>query len=132
MFWFQRFLSNHVLANLTFTLVIVLGVLSYFQMPRAKDPEINFNWVNVITVFPGASAIDIERRITEPLEDSLRRTVKDMRFVLSTSRDGISNILVRFNQIDEREFDKRVIDLRREIQNTYTDELPTDADDLQL
>ncbi|MBT7952420.1 MAG: efflux RND transporter permease subunit [Gammaproteobacteria bacterium] len=129
MFWFQRFLSNHVLANLTFTLVIVLGVLSYFQMPRAKDPEINFNWVNVITVFPGASAIDIERRITEPLEDSLRRTVKDMRFVLSTSRDGISNILVRFNQIDEREFDKRVIDLRREIQNTYTDELPTDADD---
>jgi multidrug efflux pump subunit AcrB len=129
MSWLQRFLSNHVLANLTFGLVIVLGVLSYFQMPRAKDPEINFNWINIITVFPGASAIDIERRISDPLEDSLRRTVKDMKFVLSTSRDGISNILVRFNQIDEREFDKRVIDLRREIQNTYTDELPTDADD---
>jgi len=129
MSWLQRFLSNHVLANLTFGLVIVLGVLSYFQMPRAKDPELNFNWINIITVFPGASAIDIERRISDPLEDSLRRTVKDMKFVLSTSRDGISNILVRFNQIDEREFDKRVIDLRREIQNTYTDELPTDADD---
>ncbi len=127
--WLQRFLSNHVLANLTFGLVIVLGVLSYFQMPRAKDPEINFNWINIITVFPGASAVDIERRISNPLEDALRRTVKDMKFVLSTSRDGISNILVRFNQIDEREFDKRVIDLRREIQNTYTDELPTDADD---
>jgi len=129
MSWLQRFLSNHVLANLTFGLVIVLGVLSYFQMPRAKDPELNFNWINIIIVFPGASAIDIERRISDPLEDSLRRTVKDMKFVLSTSRDGISNILVRFNQIDEREFDKRVIDLRREIQNTYTDELPTDADD---
>ena len=129
MYWLQRFLSNHVLANLTFGLVIVLGVLSYIQMPRAKDPEINFNWINVITVFPGASAVDIERRVTDPLEDSLRRTVKDMKFVLSTSRDGISNILVRFNQIDEREFDKRVIDLRREIQNTYSDELPTDADD---
>ena len=129
MVWLQRFLSNHVFANLTFGLVICLGVLSYFQMPRAKDPEINFNWINIITVFPGASTIDIERRITDPLEDSLRRTVKDMKFVLSTSRDGISNILVRFNQIDDREFDKRVIDLRREIQNTYTDELPTDADD---
>ncbi|NKB39298.1 MAG: AcrB/AcrD/AcrF family protein [Gammaproteobacteria bacterium] len=127
--WLERFLGNHVLANLTFDLVICLGILSYFQMPRAKDPEINFNWINIITVFPGASAVDIERRITDPLEDSLRRTVKDMRFILSTSRDGISNILVRFNQIDDREFDKRVIDLRREIQNTYTDELPTDADD---
>ncbi len=129
MYWLQRFLSNHVLANLTFGLVICLGVLSYFQMPRAKDPEINFNWVNIVTVFPGASAIDIERRISEPLEDSLRRTVKDMKFVLSTSRDSISNILVRFNQLDDHEFDKRVIDVRREIQNTYTDELPADADD---
>lgn len=129
MHWLRRFLSNHVLANLTFVLVILLGALSYWQMPRAKEPEINFNWINIITIFPGASAIDIERRVTDPLEDSLRRTVKDMKFVLSTSRDGISNILVRFNQLEDREFDKRVIDLRREIQNTYTDELPTDADD---
>ena len=125
----RRFLSNHVLANLTFGLVILLGVVSYFQMPRAKDPEINFNWVNIITVFPGAAAVDIERRITDPLEESLRRSVKDMKFVLSTSRDSISNILVRFNQIDERLFDKRLIDLRREVQNTYTDELPQDAED---
>lgn len=127
--WLKRFLANHVLANLTFGLVIILGALSYYQMPRAKDPEVNFNWINVITVFAGASAVDIERRVTEPIEDALRRTVKDMKFVLSTSRDSISNILVRFNQIDEREFDKRVIDLRREVQNTYTDELPTDAED---
>ncbi len=127
--WLARFFSNHVLANLTFVLTIIIGGLSYVQMPRAKDPEINFNWINVITVFPGASAIDIERRVTDPIEDALRRTVKDMKFVLSTSRDNISNILVRFNQIDDREFDKRVIDLRREVQNTYTDELPTDADD---
>ena len=55
----QRFLSNHVLANLTFSLVIGLGVVSYLQMPRAKEPEVNFNWINVITVFTGASAIDI-------------------------------------------------------------------------
>ncbi len=125
----QRFLSNHVLANLTFGLVIVLGVVSYFQMPRAKDPEINFNWVNIITVYPGAAAIDMERRVTEPIEDALRRSVKDMKFVLSTSRDGISNILVRFDQVDERLFDKHLIDLRREVQNTYTDELPDDAED---
>ncbi|MFT7460106.1 MAG: multidrug efflux pump subunit AcrB [Planctomycetota bacterium] len=127
--WLQRFLSNHVLANLVFGLVLVLGTLSYIQMPRAKDPEINFNWINVLTVFPGASALDVERRITDPIEDSLRRNLKDIKFVSSTSREGISIILVRFNQIDERTFDKRVTDLRREVQNTYTDQLPSEAED---
>ena len=125
----HRLFRNHVLANLTFALVLVLGGLSYLQMPRAKDPEINFNWINIITTFPGASAEDIERRITNPLEDAIRRSVKDIRFVSSTSRESISNILVRFNQVDERIFDKRVIDLRREVQNTYIDELPDDAED---
>lgn len=127
--FFRRFLSNHVLANLTFCLVLVLGALSYAQMPRAKDPEINFNWVVIFTVFPGAAAIDVEKRITEPLEDALRRSVKDIKFALSTSRDGVSNILVRFNRLDERTFDKRLIDLRREVQNVYAGELPDAAED---
>ncbi len=127
--WLDRFLSNHVLANLTFCLVLVIGFLSYMQMPRAKDPEINFNWVSITTFLPGASAIDIEKRVTDPLEDAIRRSIQDIRFVSSTSREGISNILIRFNQIDERTFDKRLIDLRRETQNTYTDELPVDAED---
>ena len=125
----KRFLSNHVLANLTFGLVILLGILAYLDMPRAKDPELNFNWVNIFTVFPGAAAIDVEKRVTEPIEDALRRSVRDIKFVNSASRDNISSILVRFNQIDQEVFDKRMIDLRREVQNTYTDELPEDAED---
>lgn len=124
----HSFLTNHVLANLTFVLVLVLGALAFNEMPRAKDPEINFNWINILTTLPGASASDIERRITDQLEDAIRTSVQDIKFVSSTSRDGISNILVRFNQMDERTFDKRVIDLRREIQNTYNSELPDEAE----
>lgn len=129
MSWLERFLNNHVLANLTFSLVLVIGFFSYLEMPRAKDPEINFNWVNITTFLPGASSKDVEKRITDPLEDSIRRSVQDIRFISSTSRDGISNILIRFNQIDERLFDKRLTDLRRELKNTYTDELPDEAED---
>ena len=125
----RRFLSNHVLANLAFGLVLVLGALSYLQMPRAKDPEINFNWINVISVYPGASAADIEKRITDPIEDALRGNVRDIRNVLSTSRDNISNILVRFNEIDDATFSQRLVDLRREVQNTYTDEFPEEAEE---
>lgn len=125
----RRLLSNHVLTNLSFVLVLVLGCFAYVLMPSAKDPEVNFNWVNIITILPGASASDIERRITDPLEDAIAATISDIKFVTSTSRDSISNILIRFNQIDERTFDKRLSDLRREVQNTYNDELPQEAED---
>ena len=63
---FRNFLSNHVLANLTFVLILVVGSVVFMQMPREKDPEINFNWINILTVLPGASATDIEKRVTDP------------------------------------------------------------------
>ena len=129
MYWLRALLNNHVLANLLFTLILVTGGISYFSMPRANDPEVNFNWTNITTVLPGASAIDVEKRVTDPLEDAIRSSVKDTRYVTSTSRDSISNILVRFEEIDERTFDKRVVDLRREVQNKYLDILPQEAED---
>ena len=117
-------LRNHVFANLVFLLVFVLGVLSYQLMPRQQDPTINFNWVVIATNLPSASSEDIESRVTQPLEDALRK-VGDIKFISSTSRVGISSILVRFRDLDARTFDKRVNDLRREIQNKRN-ELPKD------
>jgi multidrug efflux pump subunit AcrB len=122
---FRIFLQNHVLANLTFVLVLVLGITTYMLLPREQDPAVNFNWIAITTLLPGAAALDVEKRVTDPLEEVIRK-VPDMRFVSSTSREGTSSILVRFNEISERVFDKRVTDLRREIQNK-TDELPEEA-----
>ena len=124
---FKIFIQNHILANLFFLLVLILGLISYLSLPREQDPTINFNWIQITTGFPGASAIDIEKRITDPLEDVMRG-VSDIKFVSSNSREGISSILIRFNDISERIFDKRIADLRREIQNKQ-DELPEQATD---
>ena len=105
--FFRRLLLNHVLANLTFVLVLVVGSLSYLSLPRQQDPTINFNWIIITTVLPGASASDVEKKVTDPLEDGLRR-LQDVDFISSNSRESISNILVRFEDIDDRVFDKRV------------------------
>ncbi len=129
MMFLRRFLGNHVLANLSFGLVILLGVAAYMNMPRSRDPDINFNWLVVTTTLPGASSIDVEKRITDPLEDQISTTMKDLRFVSSTSRDGISSILVRFEQMSAADFDKRLADLRREVQNVYNSQLPPEASD---
>lgn len=118
----RALLRNTVLANLVFLLVLLVGTLSYQMLPRQQDPTINFNWIVIVTALPGASAEDIEMRVTQPMEDALRK-INDVSFVSSTSRVGLSNILVRFRDLDERTFDKRVNDLRREVQSKRS-ELP--------
>ena len=125
---FELLLRNHPLANILFAVVLVMGTVAYMQMPREQDPEINFNWVNITTVLPGGSAEDVEKRLTQPLEDAIKQ-VADIRFVLSSSRENVSSVLVRFRDIPERVFDKRVNDLRREIQNKARSELPQEIRD---
>ena len=131
MAFLRALITNHPLANIAFAVVMVLGLVSYLGMPREQDPEINFNWVNITTILPGASAEDVERLVTNPLEDAIKG-VADIRFVVSNSRENASGMLVRFREIDERTFDKRMNDLRREIQNKAASELPEEAEEPRI
>lgn len=124
--FYRQLLENHPLANITFLVVLLLGAFAYQSMPREQDPEINFNWVMITAILPGAAAEDVEKRVTKPLEDAIKG-VADVRFSMSSSRENVANILVRFRDIPERIFDKRVNDLRRDIQNKAKNELPAEA-----
>ena len=126
MSFYRHLIANHPSANIAFVVVILLGILSYSSMPREQDPEINFNWVNITTDMPGATSEEVERLITNPLEDSIRG-VADIRFVLSNSCPAVSSMLVRFRELSDADFDKRITDLRREIQNKAASELPSEA-----
>ncbi len=127
---YARLIQNHVLANLTFVLVLIIGYMSYQQMPRQQDPTINFNWITIITPFPGASGSDVEKRVTDVLEDSIKG-IPDIKFVSSNSRENTSSILVRFEDMPERTYDKRLADLRRELQNVQS-QLPPEAIESQI
>ncbi len=124
----QRLYTNDPLANIFMAVVLVMGLAAYLLMPREQDPEINFNWININTVLPGASAEDVERLITDPLQEAIAR-LQDVRFVVSSSRENVSNILIRFEEISERQFERRIADLRREVQAMVNDELPPQARD---
>lgn len=124
--WLRNLIQNHVLTNLFFVLILFMGAVVYQQLPREQDPSINFNWVQITTFLPGASAKDVEQKITDVIEESVEK-IQDIKFVSSTSREAISSILVRFHDMDERQFDKRVADLRREISNVE-DQMPEEAE----
>ncbi|HRK38065.1 MAG TPA: efflux RND transporter permease subunit [Burkholderiaceae bacterium] len=131
MAFLRALITNHPLANIAFVVVFLLGLVSYHTMPREQDPEINFNWVNVTTVLPGATAEEVERLVTNPLEDAIKG-VPDVRYVVSTTRENVVSMLVRFRELNARTFDKRMADLRREVQNKASSELPSLAKDPQV
>ena len=123
----RTLIANRVLTNLTFFLVLVMGCLAYSSLPRQQDPTINFNWIIINVAWPGASALDVESRITDPLENTIQR-VDHLDFVSSYSREGLSSVLVRFEDISDLVFERRLADLRREV-STADNEFPGEASD---
>lgn len=75
----------------------LIGLSSYFSMPREDFPEVKETKIYISTPFPGNTAEDIERLITDPLEDKLKN-LSNVVEILSTSQEDYSIITVEFDE----------------------------------
>lgn len=87
--------KNPVTTVMLFVGVIVFGVYSFIKLPIDFYPEMEYPAIMVFTSYTGANASDVERNITEPLENSLN-TVSDVKEITSVSRDNVSVITLEF------------------------------------
>ena len=76
---------------------LYIGLKSYFAMPREDFPEIVETKIYISTPYPGNTAEDIERLITDPLEDKLNN-VSNVVEITSTSQEDYSIITVEFDE----------------------------------
>ena len=79
------------------TIFFILGISAYFSMPREAFPEINDTKVFVSTIYPGNTAEDIERIVTDPLEESLKG-VSNLVEIKSNSSEDFSVIDIEFDE----------------------------------
>ena len=84
-----------IMTTLCFVTVIILGLFSLAKLPIDLYPDIDTNSIMVITMYPGASAKDIEQNVTKPLENSLN-SVEHLKHISSTSRENTSVITLEF------------------------------------
>lgn len=111
-------LGNWALDNrkLIYFLVAVLtigGVFAYYDMSKLEDPEIKVKQAAVVTVYPGASAHQVELEVTDVLEKSIR-SMKDIGEVTSRSMNDMSLINVSLSTlVTNEETDSAGILLRR-------------------
>ncbi len=74
---------------------IALGALAVVALPREEEPQIVVPMVDVFVEMPGASAAEIEQRVTRPLEQLLWE-IPGVEYLYSASSPGSSLVIVRF------------------------------------
>ncbi len=86
----QRFVTVALALLLT-----VGGIISYHRLPIEAYPDVGDVKVEVITLWPGHAAAEVERLITIPLENELNG-IANVTFLRSDTLFGLSNIRVLF------------------------------------
>lgn len=108
--------------------VTIMGIMSYQLSPKQQSPKINLAAALITTVYPGATAEDIEEMVTSKIEDKLSE-FEACDEIFSYSRNSVSVIIytVQYAQDYTDEWDL----LRREMSDLQS-ELPDGAQDIQI
>ena len=115
--------SRTILAALI--LILVSGTISYINIPKESEPDINIPIIYVNATLDGVSPVDAERLIVRPIEQELRviEGVKEMR---STGYEGGANVTLEFEAGFDA--DKAMDDVREKL-DLATPELPDETDE---
>jgi multidrug efflux pump subunit AcrB len=92
----EFFINHQKFSNILLIFIVLVGVLTLKSLPRQDRPDIDFDHLNIRTLYPGASPQDVEINVTDPLEDELDE-VDGLEDVLSFSIENMSYIMVRIN-----------------------------------
>jgi multidrug efflux pump subunit AcrB len=80
---------------LLFAILLVMGMLSFWALPKMRFPSIDVPKVTVTVGLPGAAPVEIETQVTRKVEDSLA-SLAGVRHQNSTIVDGLSTTTVEF------------------------------------
>lgn len=90
-------IDNKMTVYVVMAIILFLGVYSYYSMPREAFPEIIETKIYVSSVNPGNSAEDVEKFITEPLEEEFK-DIAGVKEITSTTLQDYSIIIVEFEE----------------------------------
>ena len=90
-------INNKTTIYVMMAMILFFGVSAFLNMPRENFPEIKDTKIYVSSIYPGNTAEDIEKLITDPLEDKLK-TVSNVTEITSTSQEDVSMITIEFDE----------------------------------
>lgn len=85
-------LGNRALVLFAMLAFAIIGAWSYKHLGQSEDPPFTFKVMVVRTMWPGATAEQVSRQVTEPIEKALLNTGQ-YEFIRSYSRPGESQVI---------------------------------------
>jgi multidrug efflux pump subunit AcrB len=91
---------------------ILLGVGAVLMLPREEEPQIIVPMIDIFVQMPGASAKEVEERVTRPMEQLLWE-IPGVEYIYSTSSPGYAMAIVRFKVGEDEE--KSIVKLNQKM-----------------
>ncbi|HEX8153721.1 MAG TPA: efflux RND transporter permease subunit, partial [Thermoanaerobaculia bacterium] len=113
-----------VFATVIILVLVVFGAFSYLKLGVDRFPNVEFPFVIVTTVLPGAAPEEIETELTDKIEEAVN-TISGINELTSFSSENVSVVMISFDL--EKNRDVATQEVRDKISTILAD-LPTDAD----
>jgi len=92
----RPFILRPVATSLLMAAILLVGLVSYTQLPVSALPEVDYPTIQVLTFYPGASPYVMATTVTAPLERQFGQ-IQGLSQMTSTSSGGTSVIVMQFN-----------------------------------
>ncbi|MCC6927954.1 MAG: efflux RND transporter permease subunit [Gemmatimonadaceae bacterium] len=102
--------------------LIALGIFSLRTIPRAEDPTFPMPTYVIAAVYPGASPVDLEQLVADPIEKRIKELDR-LKAIRTTIEDGLATVEVEFDA--EVDADAKYEEVLREL-NALRPDLPDD------
>ncbi len=124
------FVQRHLLTNMFFIAVFVVGIFSWSNLKREEMPDVTFDWLRIYASYPGATAEEVEHFVTRELEDAVRGIDGVYRFH-STASQGNTSVTVEL-EADNPNKDETVAEIRNAVLDARLPEDVRDAPSVRL
>jgi HAE1 family hydrophobic/amphiphilic exporter-1 len=94
--WIETLVRRPALVSVIYLILFLFGSYSFSKLPIDLLPDMEIPVVTVVTAYPGASALDVEDKLSKPLEDSLG-AIANLKEISSTSRENLSMVTLVFS-----------------------------------
>ena len=88
--------KNPVFTVMVFMALFIFGMVSLTMLPRDILPEVEMPAITIVTVYPGASALEVEEQVTKIIENQLS-SVTNLKKMTSKSKENVSFISLEFD-----------------------------------
>jgi HAE1 family hydrophobic/amphiphilic exporter-1 len=111
------------LVIVVFTVLTLLGLLSYFSLSYELLPKFSNNVVSISTIYPGASPNEVENTVTKKIEDAIS-SLENIKKLNAVSYESLSVVTITLT--DKADVDLSLNDAQRKVNSILAD-LPVDV-----